>query len=197
MTANTNSARIPLLERTEVPAEIAELYDAVSRIRGVVPNMIKTLAHTPSLALGVVNFLKPLLSDGALKGCYKELLAVRLSALQGSYYAVSAHSLSARQKGASLAQVAAAKEDFEAGPFTDAEKLGFRCAERLHRSPWDIDDSFFASLKSVYTDSQIIELMATSAAFELFPRFAEALRIPATPVPETLAMQFEGIAETD
>src|SRR5262245_8795564 len=123
MTANTNSARIPLLERDDVPADVAELYDAVFRARGVVPNMIKTLAHTPALALGVVNFLKPLLSDGALKGWYKELLAVRLSTLHGSYYAVSAHSLSARQKGASLVQVAAAKDDFETGPFTEAEKL--------------------------------------------------------------------------
>jgi uncharacterized peroxidase-related enzyme len=195
MIAKTNSARIPLLERDEVPPEMAELYEAVSRVRGVVPNMVKTLAHTPSLAVGVVNFLKPLLSDGALKGWYKELLAVRLSALQGSYYAVSAHSLSARQKGASLAQVAAVKDDFETGPFTEAERLGFRCADRLHHSPFDINDDFFAKLKNVYNDPQIIELMATAAAFELFPRFVEALRIPATPVPKKLALQFEGVGE--
>ena len=197
MIAKTNSARIPLLERDEVPPEMAELYEAVSRVRGVVPNMVKTLAHTPSLAVGVVNFLKPLLSDGALKGWYKELLAVRLSALQGSYYAVSAHSLSACQKGASLAQVAAVKDDFETGPFTEAERLGFRCADRLHHSPFDINDDFFAKLKNVYNDPQIIELMATAAAFELFPRFVEALRIPATPVPEKLALQFEGVGEKD
>jgi uncharacterized peroxidase-related enzyme len=194
MNANTNSARIPLLERDDVPPEIAELYDVVYRTRGVVPNMIKTLAHTPSLVQGVVAFLRPLLSEGALPSFYKELVATRLSVLQGSYYAVSAHSLSARLKGASPEQIEAVKEDFETGPFTDAEKLGLRCAERLHHSAWQIDDNFFAKLKTVYNDAQIIELVATAAAFELFPRLVDALRIPATPTSEELADRAEDLA---
>ena len=167
--------------------EIAVVYDALLAQRGVVPNMFKTLAHTPALALAVAGFLKALLSDGALPGWYKELVATRLSVLQKSPYAASAHTLSARQKGATEAQIASVQGDFETGPFTDAEKLGFRCAERLHRSPKEIDDSFFAQLKKVYSDSQVIELMATASAFELFPRFVDGLRIPITPLPEALA----------
>jgi AhpD family alkylhydroperoxidase len=149
--------------------------------------MFKTLAHTPALALAVAGFLKPLLGDSALPGWYKELVATRLSVLQQSPYAISAHALSARQKGATEAQIASVQGDFETGPFTHAQKLGFRCAERLHRSPKEIDDSFFAELKSVYSDPQIIELMATASAFELFPRFVDALRIPITPRPEASA----------
>ena len=56
------------------------------------------------------------------------------------------------------------------GPFTEQKNLGFRCAERLHRSAQEIDDEFFAELKRIYTDPQIVELVATAAAFELFPR---------------------------
>jgi AhpD family alkylhydroperoxidase len=181
------STRIPLLEREQVSPEIAAVYDALLKQRGVVPNMFKTLAHTPALAMGIAGFLKSLLSDSALPGWYKELLATRLSVIQNSPYAVSAHSLSARQKGATDAQVAAAKGDFERGPFGEAEKLGFRCAERLHRSPKEIDGDFFAQLRSVYSDAQVIELIATAAAFELFPRFIEALRIPTTPIPEEVS----------
>jgi uncharacterized peroxidase-related enzyme len=176
------SPRIPLLEREQVSPEIAAVYDTLLKQRGVVPNMFKTLAHTPALAIGIAGFLKSLLSDSALTGWSKELVATRLSVIQDSPYAVSAHSLSARQKGATEAQIAAAKGDFERGPFTEAEKLGFRCAERLHRSPREIDEEFFAQLKAVYNDAQIIELMATAAAFELFPRLVDGLRIPMTPV---------------
>jgi alkylhydroperoxidase family enzyme len=50
-----------------------------------------------------------------------------------------------------------------------------------------MDDSFFAQLKSAYTDPQIVELIATAAAFELFPRLVDGLRIPMTPVPESAA----------
>jgi alkylhydroperoxidase family enzyme len=109
---------------------------------------------------------------------------MRVSVLLSSEYAVKAHALSARQKGATEAQIAAACADFEAGPFTPAEKLGFRAAERLHRSAADITDDFFAELKQHFTDPQIIELVATAAAFELFPRFVDALRIPLTPAPD-------------
>ena len=186
MSDKAATTRIPLLERDQVSPEIASVYDALLKQRGVVPNMFKALAHTPGLALGVAGFLKSLLSDGALPGWYKELVATRLSALLQSSYAVAGHALSARQKGASEAQIAAAQGNFESGPFTEAEKLGFRCADRLHQSAQKVDDAFFAQLKSAYTDAQIVELVATAAAFELFPRLVDGLRIPRTPLPESV-----------
>ncbi|MBI3474883.1 MAG: carboxymuconolactone decarboxylase family protein [Acidobacteria bacterium] len=174
--------RIPLLERDQVTPEVANIYDVLQKTRGVVPNMFKTLAHTPALALATAGYLKALLSDGALPGFYKELIALRLSVHLASEYAVKAHALSARQKGANEVQIAAAQADFENGPFTDAEKIGFRAADRLHQSASEITDEFFAELKQNFTDPQIIELIATAAAFELFPRFVDALRIPLTVV---------------
>jgi AhpD family alkylhydroperoxidase len=180
---NDAKGRIPMLERDQVPPELGVLYDALLQTRGVVPNMFKTVANTPALAMGIAALLKPLLSDGALPGWYKELVATRMSVLQGSLYAVTAHSLSARQKGAKEEQIVAIKSDFENGPFTDAEKLGLRCADRLHHSAIQIDDAFYAKLKTEYNDPQIVELIATASVFEFFPRFVDALRIPVTPAP--------------
>jgi alkylhydroperoxidase family enzyme len=175
--------RIPLLERDQVPTELGILYDALLQQRGVVPNMFKTVAHAPALALGFAALLKPLLSDGALPGWYKELIATRMSVLCGSEYATAGHGTSAKQKGASDAQIAAVKWDFESGPFSDSEKLGLRCADRLHRSGRELDDEFYAKLKIVFSDQQIVELVATASVFEFFPRFVDGLRIPITPAP--------------
>ena len=99
MAKNEAQGRIPMLERDQVPSELAVLYDALLQQRGVVPNMFKTVAQAPALAMGFAALLKPLLSDGALPGWYKELVATRMSVLQGSLYAVTAHSLSARRRG--------------------------------------------------------------------------------------------------
>ena len=173
--------RIPLLDRDQVPPEIGALYDALLQQRGVVPNMFKTVAHAPVLTLGFAALLKPLLSDGALPGWYKELIATRMSVLCGSEYATAGHATSAKQKGASDVQIAAVKSDFESGPFSDSEKLGLRCADRLHRSGRELDDEFYAKLKHVFTDQQIVELVATASVFEFFPRFVDGLRIPLTP----------------
>lgn len=174
-----------MLGRDQVPPEMGALYDALLQQRGVVPNMFKMVANAPALALGFAAFLKPLLSDGALPSWYKELVATRMSVLLGSYYAVTAHSLSAKQKGATEEHISAIKADFEKGPFTEQEKMGLRCADRLHHSAREIDDAFYAKLKNVYNDQQILELIATAAAFEFFPRFVDALRIPTTPVQRT------------
>ena len=180
----SSATRIPLLEREQVTPEVANVYDALLKTRGVVPNMFKTLAHTPALALATAGYLKVLLSDGALPGWYKELIATRLSVLLSSEYATKAHAISAKQKGASEAQISAARGDYETGPFSAAEKLGFRAAERMHKSAAEISDDFYLELKQNFADEQIIELLATAAAFELFPRLVDALRIPITPAPK-------------
>jgi len=89
----------------------------------------------------------------------------------------------AKQKGATEAQVDGIKA-YETAGFSETEKLGFRLADRLHRSALEIDDPFYAALKSAFTDPQIIELAAVAAAFEFFTRFVDALRIPTTPIPD-------------
>jgi len=78
--------RVRMLERGEVTPEIGQLYDVLLEQRGVVPNMFKTVAQDPALALGIAAFLKPLMGDGALPGWYKELVATRVAILHGCDY---------------------------------------------------------------------------------------------------------------
>ncbi len=178
----THSSRIPLLEREAVPPDTAALYDALLAQRGVVPNMFKVLAYSPGIAQGVAGFLRALLSDGALAGWYKELVAVRISILLKSQYAITAHESSARKKGATEEQIAGVA-NFERGPYSAKEKLGFRLADSLHRGPREVDEFFFTELKTVFADTELVELFLTAAAFEMFPRFIEGLHIPVTPPP--------------
>jgi uncharacterized peroxidase-related enzyme len=177
-----DASRIPLLERESASPDAQKIYDALLAARGVVPNMFKVLAYRTEIAQGVAGFLKPLLSDGALPGFYKELIAARVSQQLHCIYAIRAHGISARQKGATDQQIAGVA-DFETGPFSEKEKLGFRLADRLHRGPDAVDDAFYSSLKPAFTDLELIELLLTAAAFEMFPRFIDGLRIPVTPPP--------------
>jgi AhpD family alkylhydroperoxidase len=178
----SEASRIPLLDRDAAPTDSQKVYDALLAARGVVPNMFKILGYRPEIAQGVAGFLKPLLADGALPGFFKELVAVRVSQQLHSVYAIRAHSISARRKGATEPQIEGVA-NFESGPYSDKEKLGFRLADRLHRGPDSIDDLFFAQLKKVFSDPELIELFLTAAAFEMFPRFIDGLRIPVTPPP--------------
>jgi AhpD family alkylhydroperoxidase len=178
----SDASRIPLLERDAASPEAQKIYDALLAARGVVPNMFKVLGYRPEIAQGVAGFLKPLLADGALPGFYKELIAVRISQHQHSAYAIRAHSISARQKGASEPQIEGVA-NFESGPYSLKEKLGFRLADRLHQGSSAVDDNFYSSLQPLFTDPELIELFLTAAAFEMFPRFIDGLRIPVTAPP--------------
>jgi AhpD family alkylhydroperoxidase len=181
-----NEARVKLLERDAVTPEAAAMYDALLAQRGVVPNMFKVLAHAPEIAKGVAGFLKPLLSDGALSGWYKELVAVRVAILQESEYAIRAHAASAKKKGAGDEQIAGVK-DFATGPFSDKEKAGFRAADRLHGGARGVDDAFYGEVRKFFSEDEVIELFLTAAAFEMFPRVIDGLRIPVTPLPAEAA----------
>ena len=179
----SRTSRVPLLEREQVTPEMAANYDALLRQRGVVPNMFKVLAYAPEIAEGVAGFLKPLLGDGALPGFYKELVAVRISILCKSEYAIRAHQASAAKKGANETQIASV-EEFERGPFEEKEKLGFRLADRLHQGAHEVDDAFFAQLATAFRETELVELFLTAAAFEMFPRFIDGLHIPVTVLPQ-------------
>lgn len=183
MTADTSTARVPLLERTDVPADVAVLYDKLLTDRGVVPNMFKALSNVPELVLGIAALLKPLMAEGALAGWYKELIATRVASLNNCEYCISAHRYLAAQRGATPEQVAAC-DAFETGPFTEKEKAGFRYASLLHVSGHAIDEQAYAAVSAHFTSAEIIELTAIAAAFEFFPRINTALHIPVTPLPE-------------
>jgi uncharacterized peroxidase-related enzyme len=186
--ATSIEARVPLLEREQVPDEVAALYDKLYVDRGVVPNMFKVFAIVPPLALGIAALLKPLMAEGALVGWYKELIATRVASLNQCEYCISAHRYLALQRGATPEQVASLGEtsadSFETGPFTEKEKAGFRYAGLLHISGHAIDDAAFAAVSTHFNTQEIIELTAVAAAFEFFPRFNSALHIPVTPLPE-------------
>jgi uncharacterized peroxidase-related enzyme len=184
MTAiSTIESRVPLLERDEVPEEIAELYDKLLADRTAVPNMFKALASVPALALGITALLKPLMGEGSLSGWYKELIATRVASLNRCEYCISAHRHLALKRGATLGQVAS-YDNFENGPFTPKEKAGFRYATLLHQSGHAINEAAFDAISEYFNSKEIIELTAIAAAFEFFSRFNSSLRVPVAPLPE-------------
>ena len=185
---SVDASRVPLIEIDQVAPEAVPLYEKLLADRGCVPNMFKALGNVPALALGFAALLKPLLGEGALPAWYKELVATRVAALNRCDYCISAHRYLALQRGATPEQIGSlgdtTADTFETGPFTEKEKAGFRYAGLLHISGHAIDDDAHAAVSAHFNVEELLELTAVAAAFEFFPRFTTALRIPVTPLPE-------------
>jgi alkylhydroperoxidase family enzyme len=78
-------ARLPYLERDEVPAEVQTIYDGLAKASGRVLNIFKLMAyHAPSLP----RFLQwyPTLREGPLDLGLRQLAYVRASQLNGCTY---------------------------------------------------------------------------------------------------------------
>jgi AhpD family alkylhydroperoxidase len=123
-----------------------------------------------------------MLSDGALAGWYKELIATRISILAECEYARVAHAKLALKKGATAQQVAGL-DLLLPEAYSTTQHLGLLCADRLFRSAAAVDDDFYLSLKSHFTEAQIVELVGTVTMLLFLTRFINTLRIPITPAP--------------
>ena len=64
--------------------------------------------------------------------------------------------------------------------FTLAEKAAVELAERATRDPHEVDDDFWAELRQLYDEGEIIELLAAIGLFNSFNRFNDALRMEPT-----------------
>ena len=61
--------------------------------------------------------------------------------------------------------------------FSHAERLALEYADRMTITDEEVTDEFFASLRSVYDDDQIVELTAVIAWENASSKFNRALRI--------------------
>jgi hypothetical protein len=50
-----------------------------------------------------------------------------------------------------------------------------------------VDDAFYGEVRKFFSEDEVIELFLTAAAFEMFPRFIDGLRIPVTLLPAEAA----------
>jgi alkylhydroperoxidase family enzyme len=79
------SARLPYLERDEVPAEVQTIYDGLAKASGRVLNIFKLMAYH---ARSLPRFLQwyPTLREGPLDLGLRQLAYVRASQLNGCTY---------------------------------------------------------------------------------------------------------------
>jgi alkylhydroperoxidase family enzyme len=72
--------RIAVLGPEGVSSEVREMFERFKRIRGNVPNMFRTLAYRPEIALTAEAHMNAVLTTGTLDKALKEMVVVRTSA---------------------------------------------------------------------------------------------------------------------
>ena len=173
-------SRISRLDRSEVPAEMAALYDKAFAQRGNVPNMFRVMAHRPEIFATMQAHFGAVLNTGTVSTKVKELILVRTSQVNETPYCLASHTILARNLGWTDDQLAHLAEWPTRTDFSPAEKAALRLAETVTRNAHTVSDEQFTELRSFYSEGEIVELLCAIGLFNYFNRFNNALNMEPT-----------------
>jgi len=135
-----------------------DLFDAIQKKLGMVPNMMRTMGNSPSVLGGYLNFSGALAADslGAKTG---ELIALAIANVNTCDYCNAAHSLIGEKLvHIDVAEIAAAREGRSGNPKIQAA-LTF--ALKVVSTKGDITASDIAAVKAAgYDDAAVAEIIA-------------------------------------
>lgn len=143
---------------------------------GKILNLYKMLLHSPPLADGWRALLTAVRQQAELPGRYRELVILRVAALNGAEYEYDVHVPFALREGLAQATIDALREDCERPDLDDVERAVLEYTDAMTRDV-HVPDGVFARVREHFTERQIVELTATIAAYNCVSRFLEALRI--------------------
>jgi len=148
------------IEPAEATGQTKQLFDALQRNLGMVPNLAKQLANSPAVLKAYLNW-GATLSEGVLPAQLREQIAVAVASANGCDYCLSAHTVLGSLTGLKPEQLEAAQSG-EASDARSAAALRFAVkvvAERGHIKADEIDNLRSAGL----TDAEIVEIVAVVA----------------------------------
>ena len=126
------------------------------------------------------HFYQGLFFEGDVPRIYKELVRYRLSLIHGCNFCNRNNSHSSLDAGLSQEKIDAI-EDWENGPFNDAEKAVLAFAEELALTNMEgaLTETLYARLKANFSDSDIIELGMVGAVLGGMNKLAFVLDVVA------------------
>ena len=149
--------RIHTPSADQTPAASLPLLDAVHKQLGVVPNLMKTLAHSPAALEGYLS-LNGALAKGALGAKTNERIALVVAEFNGCAYCLSAHSYLA----SNLAKLDAAEIDANRHGTSHDPKAAaaLRFAAQVVETRGHVSDADLTTVKSAgYGDAEVLEIV--------------------------------------
>jgi uncharacterized peroxidase-related enzyme len=137
-----------------------QIFDAVKKKLGKVPNLVATMAQSPAAA-NVYLAGSEALSKGTLSAKFREKLSITIAQANSCDYCLSAHTFIGEKLGIPADQLDAARD----GHASDAkEEAGLQFARRVVEQRGHLtEDEFQQVLDAGYTQGEVAEIIASVA----------------------------------
>lgn len=157
-------------------AETKPLVDRIVKERGSVLHLYQMLLHSPQVAEGWLNYLTAIRQKSTLDGALRELVIVRVAIINGADYEAEQHVPIALELGATQEQIDALGTWQSSDLFSPMQKRVLALTDEMTRNV-HVDKTLVDTLKEDFNHQEIVELVATVAAYNMVSRFLEALGI--------------------
>jgi uncharacterized peroxidase-related enzyme len=154
------AARISTIEQAAANSRVQELYAGIKAKMGMVPKMMKTMAHSPATLEGYLA-LSGALAKGVLPVKIREQLALAVSQANGCDYCLAAHSVMAKLAGLKPEQVTDARLGKSQDPKSQAT---LHLAHNLLERRGNVSDEQLAAARNAgLSDAELVEVVGVVA----------------------------------
>ncbi len=159
--------------------ELAAIEAGIQAERGRVSLLYQVLLNSPPLAQGWEGLLTAVRNRSSLPADLREMIILRVAVLNRAPYEFEAHVPHALKAGLSQEKIDALRDLLSpAGlsALSDQERRVLALTDAMTRDI-DVPDSVFDPVRPGFSEQQLIDLVATVAAYNMVSRFLVALRI--------------------
>jgi alkylhydroperoxidase family enzyme len=168
----TDEARVPLLDRSDLPEEYRYLLDG--DVLGEL-NLFRAMGHVPRTMQAYMRFGTALWNAGDLSTRERELVILAVARACRSHYEWHQHVDIGREAGISVEELRAVARGDDT-PFTEREQAVVRYAEAV--AAGTVTGPLFEAAVTVTDTETVVGLTLLAGHYLLTARFLDALSIP-------------------
>ena len=134
--------------------------------QGGAPNVLKTLAHHPTLLERWMSFGRYILEENSLPAREREIAILRTGWLCQSGYEFGQHTLIGRRAGLTNEEIERITRGAEADGWSETDRTLLRATDELCNDAF-ISDATWEALRSSWSEQQVVDLIFTVGQYNL------------------------------
>lgn len=170
-----SAIRVPLVVPGTQPA-LRDVEEKILQERGRISLLYQVLLNSPAIAQGWETMLTAVRNRTTVPADLRELVILRVAVLNRASFEFDAHIPHALKAGVPQGKIDAVRSAELADVFSVDERRVLRLTDHMTREV-EVPAELMAELTQRYSAQEVVELVATVAAYNMVSRFLVALNV--------------------
>lgn len=170
-------ARVRDIPSSELPPDLAAIYERFAADYGPFRNQVAVFAHVPAALRHLMAMLMELREAKTLPKRYLEIAIITVSKLNECHYCVAHHTPFLTVEGISPAGIERILDYRDHPELDEVDRVVVEWAIAAWETPNRIRDALYQRLRAHFSEAQVVELTLRTTLCGFFNRFNDALQI--------------------